>query len=78
MTRELEERLEKIPVINWMVRFLKKIKIPGFQGLSLYYLLESSLKFNYGKYSSGELGIEDSSNKKRVLSCANFARWQFE
>ena len=40
MTRELEERLEKIPVINWMVRFLKKIKIPGFQGLSLYYLLE--------------------------------------
>ena len=46
--------------------------------ISLYYLLESSLKFNYGKYSSGELGIEDSSNKKRVLSCANFARWQFE
>ena len=46
--------------------------------ISLYYLLESSLKFNFGKYSSGELGIEDSSNKKRVLSCANFARWQFE
>ena len=46
--------------------------------ISLYYLLESSLKFNYGEYSSGELGIEDSSNKKRVLSCANFARWQFE
>ena len=46
--------------------------------ISLYYLLESSLKFNYGEYSSGELGIEDSSSKKRVLSCANFARWQCE
>ena len=46
--------------------------------ISLYYLLESSLKFSYGEYSSGELGIEDSSNKKRVLSCANFARWQCE
>ena len=46
--------------------------------ISLYYLLESTLKINYGKYSSGELGVEDSTNKKRVLSCANFARWQFE
>ena len=46
--------------------------------ISLYYLLESSLKINYGEYSSGELGIEDSTDKKRVLSCANFARWQCE
>ena len=46
--------------------------------ISLYYLLESSLKINYGEYSSGELGIKDSSDRKRVLSCANFARWQCE
>ena len=46
--------------------------------ISLYYLLESSLKINYGAYSSGELGIKDSSDRKRVLSCANFARWKCE
>jgi len=40
MTKHIEERLDKIPVINLVVRFLKNIKLPGFEGLSIYDLLE--------------------------------------
>ena len=40
MTKDEEDKLEKIPVINWMVALLKKIKLVGLQGLSLYDLLE--------------------------------------
>lgn len=40
MTAEIEEKLEKIPVIKWLVRLLKKIKLPAFEGLSLYDLVE--------------------------------------
>ncbi len=40
MSKHIEEKLDKIPVINLLVRFLKKIKLPGFEGLSLYDLLE--------------------------------------
>ncbi|TJY35868.1 YihY/virulence factor BrkB family protein [Pontimicrobium aquaticum] len=40
MTKHIEERLDKIPVINWIVRLLKNIKLPGFEGLSIYDLLE--------------------------------------
>ncbi|ASV31929.1 YihY/virulence factor BrkB family protein [Maribacter cobaltidurans] len=40
MSLEVEERLEKIPVINKVVRLLKTIKLPGLEGLSLYDLLE--------------------------------------
>ncbi len=40
MSLEVEEKLEKIPVINWCVRFLKKLRLPGFEGLSVYDLLE--------------------------------------
>mgnify|MGYP005694634739 FL=1 len=43
---------------------------------SLYYLLQSGLKIENGVYSSGELGIKENNPKGRVLSCANFARWQ--
>ncbi len=35
MSAAIEEQLEKIPVINWMVRILKKIKLKAFEGLSL-------------------------------------------
>lgn len=35
-----EERLMKIPVLNWFVQILKKIKIPGLEGMSLYHLIE--------------------------------------
>jgi membrane protein len=40
MSKEIEDKLEKIPVVNILVRFGKKIKIPGLQGMSLYDVLE--------------------------------------
>jgi membrane protein len=40
MSLEVEKRLEKIPVVNWFVRLLKNIKLPGFEGLSIYDLTE--------------------------------------
>ena len=40
MSGEIESKLEQIPVIKWLVRLLKSIKLPGFEGLSLYDLLE--------------------------------------
>lgn len=40
MTKSIEDKLDKIPVINLLVRFFKKIKLPGFEGLSVYDLLE--------------------------------------
>lgn len=40
MSKEIEERIEKIPVLRNLIRPLKKIKLPGLQGLSLYDLLE--------------------------------------
>ena len=46
--------------------------------MSLYYLLKSGLNLNQGAFSSGELGIKENNKKGRILSCANFARWQKE
>ncbi|WP_190809051.1 YihY/virulence factor BrkB family protein [Flagellimonas sp. S3867] len=40
MSVAIEERLEKIPVVNWVVRLLKNIKLKAFEGLSFYDLLE--------------------------------------
>jgi membrane protein len=40
MTKPIEDNLEKIPVINVLVRICKKVKIPGLQGMSLYHVLE--------------------------------------
>lgn len=40
MTKPIEDKLDKIPVINVLVRFFKQIKLPGFEGLSVYDLLE--------------------------------------
>jgi len=40
MTKPIEDNLAKIPIINILVRFGKKIKIPGLQGMSLYDVLE--------------------------------------
>lgn len=40
MTKPIEDKLDKIPVINVLMRFLKKIKLPSLEGLSLYDLLE--------------------------------------
>ena len=40
MTKNVEDKLDKIPIINLLVRLLKRIKLPGFEGLSVYDLLE--------------------------------------
>lgn len=40
MSVEVEKKLDKIPIMNWVIRFLKKLKLPGFEGLSTYDLLE--------------------------------------
>lgn len=40
MSQAIEDKLSKIPVINYLVRILGKIKLPGLEGLSLYDLLE--------------------------------------
>ncbi len=40
MSKPIEDKLDKIPVINVLVRFFKQIKLPGFEGLSIYDLLE--------------------------------------
>ncbi len=40
MTKEIEDKLEQIPIINILVRFGKKIKVPGLEGMSLYDVLE--------------------------------------
>ncbi len=40
MTKPVEDKLEKIPIINLLVRFFKKIKLPALEGLSLYDLME--------------------------------------
>ena len=40
MINPLENKLDKIPVVNVLVRFFKKIKLPGLEGLSFYDLLE--------------------------------------
>ncbi|MEX0288393.1 MAG: YihY/virulence factor BrkB family protein [Flavobacteriaceae bacterium] len=44
MSAEIEEKLDKIPVLNLLVRFLKKIKLSAFEGLSLYDLIEMYIK----------------------------------
>lgn len=40
MTKKIEVKLEKIPILRHWVRFLKRIKLPWLQGLSFYDLLE--------------------------------------
>jgi membrane protein len=40
MTKLIEDKIDKIPIINVFVRLLKKIKLPALEGLSLYDLLE--------------------------------------
>lgn len=40
MSKATEEAVSKIPIINLIAKFLKKIKLPGFEGMSLYHLLE--------------------------------------
>ncbi|MDG1728888.1 MAG: YihY/virulence factor BrkB family protein [Algibacter sp.] len=39
MSDHLKDKLESIPVINIIVRFFKRLKLPGLEGLSFYDLL---------------------------------------
>ncbi|MGC6524782.1 MAG: YihY/virulence factor BrkB family protein [Flavobacteriaceae bacterium] len=40
MSKSIEQEIEKIPVLRWILRILKSIKLPALEGLSLYDLLE--------------------------------------
>ena len=40
MTKEIEDKLEKVPIVKVFVKFGKKIKVPGLEGMSLYDVLE--------------------------------------
>lgn len=40
MTKHIEDKLDKIPILNIVVRFFKQIRLPGFEGLSVYDLVE--------------------------------------
>ena len=35
-----KNKIDKIPLLNWLTKFLKQIKLPGFEGLSVFDLLE--------------------------------------
>ncbi|MEZ4875877.1 MAG: YihY/virulence factor BrkB family protein [Flavobacteriaceae bacterium] len=41
MSAEIEEKLNKIPIVRNLVKLLQLIKLPGFSGYSLYDLLET-------------------------------------
>jgi len=57
MSQEIEEKLQKIPIVNWVVAILKKLKLPGFEGLSIYDLIEMYV----GGIINGALGTRASS-----------------
>ncbi|WP_299223232.1 YihY/virulence factor BrkB family protein [uncultured Aquimarina sp.] len=40
MSKAVEDKLNKIPIINILIKIGKKIILPGFEGLSLYDLVE--------------------------------------
>lgn len=41
MSKQIEEKLAKIPVIRWVVKGLKRVTLPGYGSYSLYDLLET-------------------------------------
>jgi membrane protein len=36
---QIEDKLENLPIIKYLIKFLKKIKLPALEGLTLYYFL---------------------------------------
>ena len=44
MSRQVEDKLIKMPIIKEVVKFLKSIRLPGFEGLSIYDLSEMYIK----------------------------------
>ena len=65
MSKEIEDKLVKIPVLNVLVRFGKKIKIPGLEGMSLYDVLEMYI-----------IGIVEGALTTRAGGIA-YSLWQF-
>lgn len=58
MTKSIEESLSKIPIINKLVEFAKKISLPGIDEFSLYDLLETYIVgIAKGTFSSRAGGI---------------------
>ena len=43
MATELEQNLERLPVVNALIRILKRVRLVGFEGLSLYDLIRMYL-----------------------------------
>ena len=39
MSAPIEQKLDKIPIIRWVIRLLKTLKLPGLEGLTVYDLL---------------------------------------
>ena len=40
MSSSVENKIHNTPVLNWIAKILRQIKLPGFEGLSLFDLLE--------------------------------------
>ena len=40
MSSSVENKIYNTPVLNWIAKILRQIKLPGFEGLSLFDLLE--------------------------------------
>lgn len=40
MSSSLENKIDKIPILSWIAKVLKQVKLPGFEGLSAFDLLE--------------------------------------
>lgn len=58
MTKSIEDALEKVPIIGWLVKCAKKISLPGIREFSLYDLLETYIVgIARGTFSSRAGGI---------------------
>lgn len=58
MTKSIEDALEKVPIIGWLVKGAKKISLPGIREFSLYDLLETYIVgIARGTFSSRAGGI---------------------
>ncbi len=40
MSKKIEDKLSKFPPVKWLITVLKKLRLPGFEGLSMYDLIE--------------------------------------
>lgn len=40
MSKAIEDKLSKFPPVKWLIDLLKRVRLPGFEGLSMYDLIE--------------------------------------